>query len=279
MRKNLLVFAISLVGLSSLAGCGGGSGSTPPPAFSGFYVSTTYGPQGAIVKNPDVEFEATSGEQLITCSPASLGSTSGCVVDTGNISTNSEGAYTVTTNDVPDYWGFQTYSNANCSLDDTYTAMQIDNGNTAQLQCGESSILFQASPATYVYGYLQSNAAPTSITLTAAVPAFPTSPSLPTVDSYDESADLQASMAASSVASGNQSLAFPVSSSILTAGEHILVVRDAYGNVIGAAPFSVYYVVPPVRSPCPTVVTKKGVSSHGINPMIPACPVPGPLPE
>jgi hypothetical protein len=278
MRRHFSVFAIAMAGFSLLlAGCGGGSGTTQATP-TGYYVYTAYGPLGAVIANPSVTFDGTSTQQQLQCV---IGAT-GCAVETGWQVTNAAsgstpgGTFTVPTNDLPDYWGFTTLANGNCSQNDTYPAEEVLNGQTVELLCGQPTILFTATPAIYISGYLQTKPAPTSITLTTTTPAFPTTPSLPTVDSYDESADLQAAMSASSVSSNQESLVFPVSSSILVAGNHILVVRDASGNVIGAAPFSVFVVLPPPRSPCPTIIDeaeiKKGTLGSKVRPMMLACP-------
>jgi len=263
MRVHFSVITIALAGMSLLVGCGGGSGTTQTSA-TGYYVDTTYGPTGAVVANPSVTFDGTSEESLIQCV---VGAT-GCIVETGWQTTSAAsgsvpgGTYTVTTDDVPDYWGFTTLANGNCSQNDTYPASEVINGQTVELRCGAASILFTASPSAYVYGYLQHSAAPTSITLNATSAAFPTSPSLPTVDSYNESAVLQTAVAASSVTSNQESLTFPVNSSILAAGNHILVVRNSSGNVIGAAPFYVFDVLPPSTGGCPTTVERLDITKR-----------------
>jgi len=250
---SIFTFALAIVSIALSAGCGGGSGTAPPTGSTseGFYVITTYGAVGDQQPNPDVTFEGTSTEQQTNCSGES-----NCSYDTGLVTTNSNGAATVSTSDVPDYWGFQTYFNANCSSDNTYQPQEVLNQQTVTLECNGQSYTNVASPSTYIYGYGYPGPAPTSITITATNIEFTTSP-LPVIDSYNESAGLEASIQATSVSSNQLSVTFPTNSTILTAGDHILVVTNSSGQAIGAAPFEVYYVEPP---PPPST----GRCSHGV---------------
>ncbi|MGO8758915.1 MAG: hypothetical protein ACLQG3_12400 [Terracidiphilus sp.] len=253
MNRRISIFlAVVLVSLALSTGCGGGSGTTQQP-FTGFYVSTTYGPVGAQLPNGDVYFEGTSAQQLIQCSPST---DSNCILDTGIVETNAQGAYTVTTDDLPDYWGFTTYVNANCPRNITYAAEEVYSAETVVLNCDSASILFTATPGSYVYGYGQNTQPPTSIVLSATTAVFPASP-LPTVSSYDESGDLETSIEASSVSSDQTTLTFTPNSTVLAAGNHILVVAAADGDLVGAAPFTVFHVLPP-SNPCTDSITASG---------------------
>lgn len=261
MRFRHCAFIGVTTAMLLLGGCGGSSGTTAPsvPQFS---VATVYGPSGAIVANASQQFEGTSQQSQTNCSGQSQ-----CITDTGLQTTDSNGAYTVQTLDLPDYWGFTTYQNSNCPQNTTFPAVDVQASSTLTLACGAPTISFKASPAAWIHGGSSNPPAPTSITLTASSPAFPTSGGLPVVSSYTESATLETQITATSVNSEN--VVFPVNSTLLEEGFHILVVRAANGNVIGAAPFHVYVItVPP---PCPTAAEPATVPATINNPNFSPC--------